>query len=505
MTVTTRPSRRQARGATGSRIALIAALAASLAGCSSAALMSIGAPPGTMPGVMPEAPRVAQQAPPPTGPALREHQRILAAYNGAYEDPKLEALLAQVVAKLVTASERPDLTYRVTVLNAASINAFALPSGQLYVTRGLIALANDSSEVASVLAHEMSHVIARHAAMREDEARQVALVTRVFTDLGSDPETSALALAKSKIKLASFSRAQELEADGIGVGIAARAGYDPFGAVRFLNAMGRNAELKANPGQSHIDPRAADFLSSHPATPERIKNAQGNARQFASPSAAERDRTGLLDAVDGMVYGEDPSEGFTRGRRFLHPRLGFTFMAPDGFALDNTAQSVLGVREGGGQALRLDAVAVPAEQSLTQYLTSGWIENIDPKSVEETVINGLPSATGTAKGDQWMFRLYVVRFGSDVYRFIFATKRMTPEADRAFRESVATFRRMTTAETQAARPLRLKVVTVEAGDTVERLAARMGTDRAQDRFRLINGLAAGEKVKAGDRVKIVTE
>ena len=131
-----------------------------------------------------------------------------------------------------------------------------------------------------------------------------------------------------------------------------------------------------------------------------------------------------------MVYGEDPSEGFVRGRRFLHPRLGFTFVAPEGFVLDNTAQAVLGVKDGGGQALRLDVVRVPAEQTLADYLNSGWIENIDPKSVEELTINGFPAATATAKGDQWAFRLYVVRFGSDVYRFIFATKR-TDAGDRS--------------------------------------------------------------------------
>src|SRR5262249_1901673 len=389
---------------------------------------------------------------------------------------------------------------------SASVNAFALPSGELYVTRGLIALANDNSELASVLAHEMSHVIARHAAMREDEARQVALVKRVFTDLSNDPETSALALAKSKIKLASFSRAQELEADGIGVGIAARAGYDPFGAVRFLTSMGRNAELKAPPGQAHIDPRSPDFLSSHPATPERIKNAQGNARQFSSPGAGERAKEVYLESVDGLVYGEDPSEGFVRGRRFLHPKLGFTFVAPEGFTLDNTAQAVLGVKEGGSQALRMDVVRVPAEQTLADYLTSGWIENIDSRTVEEVAINGLRAATATAKGDQWMFRLYVVRFGTDVYRFIFAAKRMSAEVDRGFREAVTTFRRMTLAESQAARPLRIRIVTVEPGDTVERLASRMAiTERSLERFRVLNGLNPGDRVKPGDQVKIVTE
>src|SRR5262249_18426070 len=213
-----------------------------------------GARRGPVPGPPPE----AQQQPQPPAPTSREHQRILAAYNGAYDDPKLEGLLNQTVAKLVAASERPDVQYRVTILNSAAVNAFALPTGQLYVTRGLIALANDTSEVASVLSHEMSHVIARHAAIREDQERQVALVSRVVQDVLSDPETGALALAKSKIALASFSRAQEFEADGSGIGIAARAGYDPFGAARFLTSMGRNAELKSNPSQSHIDPRAPD-------------------------------------------------------------------------------------------------------------------------------------------------------------------------------------------------------------------------------------------------------
>jgi predicted Zn-dependent protease len=438
--------------------------------------------------------------------AQREHQRILAAYNGTYEDPRLEALVNQTVEKLVAASERPDQRYRITILNSPAINAFALPSGQLYVTRGLIALANDTSELASVLSHEMAHVVASHAAIREDKARQVALVTRVVNDLLSDSEQGALALAKSKITLASFSRAQEFEADGIGVGIAARAGYDPYGAVRFLTSMGRSAEFKSA-SQQQIDPRAPDFLSSHPATPERVKNAQNNARQFGTPGAGgDRDRTAYAAAIDGMVFGDDPSEGMVKGRRFLHPKLGFTFVAPDGYILDNTAEAVLGVKEGGGQALRLDVVRVPAEQTLPDYLNSGWIENIDSKGVEELTINGFPAATATAKGDQWAFRLFAVRFGSDVYRFIFAAKKMSPELDKTFRESVGSFRRMSIAESNAAKPQRLRLVTVGADDTVERLAARMAaTDRPVERFRVLNGLGANDRVRPGDRVKIVTD
>src|SRR5258708_3480060 len=262
------------------------------------------------------------------------------------------------------------------------------------------------------MSHEMAHVIAHHAESSEDRVRQVVLVSRMVNGVLSDPEVGALALAKSKIALASFSRAQEFEADGIGVGIAARAGFDAYGASRFLTSLGRDSEIRQS-GPTNIDPRAPDFLSSHPATPERVKNAQASARQFGAPGAGERERQPYLAAVDGMVYGDDPSEGLVRGRHFLHPRLGFTFVAPESFTLDNTAQAILGVKEGGGQALRLDVVRVPTEQSLTDYLDSRWIQSVDLKSVEEVVINGLPAATATAKGDQWGVRLYAVRFGSD--------------------------------------------------------------------------------------------
>ncbi len=443
------------------------------------------------------------EKPEPLTPAQREHRRILAVYGGAYSNPRLEERLNATVEKLVAASERPDLHYKVTILNSPAVNAFALPTGQLYVTRGLLALANDTSEVASVLSHEMAHVIARHAAIREDQIRQAALVNRVASDVLGDPQTSALALAKSKIALATFSRGQEFEADGIGVGISARAGFDPYGATRFLTAMGRNADLRAG---AKADPRTQEFLSSHPATPERVANATLNARQHASAGAGGRERADYLRLLDGVTYGEDPSEGFVRGRRFLHPKLAFTFTAPEGFVLENTPQAVFGVKDGGELALRLDVVRIPADQKLTDYLAAGWIENIDHASIEEVTINGFRGATAIAKGDPWGFRLYAIRFGSEVYRFIFAAKNKTAELDRQFRDSVQSFRRMSNAEIRSARPLRIRVVTVSARDSVERLAARMAvSDKPVERFRVLNGLGPTDSVQPGDMVKLIVE
>jgi predicted Zn-dependent protease len=439
-----------------------------------------------------------------TPAADRENERILSTYGGAYDDPKLEALIGKTVDRLVAASDHPDQAYKVTILNSGAVNAFALPTGQLYVTRGLIALASDTSELSSVLSHEMAHVLAKHASLREDRERRAAIVTRVFTDMSPDPDTGALALAKTKLTMASFSRAQEFEADEIGVGISARAHFDPYGAARFLTAMERNAELKA--GKTSLDPRAQDFLSSHPATPERVENAQATARQYSSPDSGERDRESYLATIDNIVYGEDPSEGFVRGRRFLHPKLGFTFAAPDNFTLDNTAQAVIGVREGGTQAMRFDVARVPAEQSLGEYLNSGWMENVDKASTEDLTINGFPAASAIAHDDQWQFKVYALRFGGDVYRFIFAARQKTTESDRNARETVNSFRQLTLQEIQAARPLRIKVVTVQPGDTVESLSRRMaGLDRPVERFRVLNGLDARAQVKVRDTVKIVVD
>ncbi|MEX0589713.1 MAG: M48 family metalloprotease [Xanthobacteraceae bacterium] len=435
----------------------------------------------------------------------REHERLVASYGGIYRASDLDGLIKTTVERLSAASENPELKYRVIVLNSPAINAFALPGGSLYITRGLIALANDTAELASVLSHEMAHVVAQHAAIREDQIRQAVIVSRVISDVLSDPDLGALALAKSRLSLATFSRGQELEADAIGVGISSRAGYDPYGASRFLTAMGRYAALRGNafnpPAMAQLD-----FLSSHPSTPERISIAYANARQYVTQKGAEKDRNQFLDAAEGLTYGDDPKEGYVRGRRFLHANLGFSFTAPEGFALENTPQAVLGATPSGKEALRLDAVRVPAEQSLTSYLASGWIDGIESTSIEQLTINGFPAATAVARGEQWSFRLFAIRFGSDVYRLAFAARNMTDTVDAGFRTAAETFRRVPVEEAKGATPLRISVVRIGLRDTIERLAGKMAVpDRKLERFLILNGLDKDAKLKLGDRVKIVVE
>lgn len=491
MTAVATGSHHQPRGRAARGAAAAATLTAWLAGCASIS--------GSGEIFLPELPKSIELP-----AAEREHRRVLAEYGGAYEAPKLQAQLTKVLDRLVAASGRPNQAYKVTILNSPYINAFALPSRQLYVTRGMLALADDSAEFASVMAHEMAHVLARHAAIREEQVRKVELVMNVNATPG-DPEAGAMEIARSRLALASFTRSQELEADGIGVRIAARSGYDAFGAARLLTAMRRDADLRQI--IRGIDPRSQDVLTSYPSPLERAQNAENAARQLdPSNGAGERDKAAYLAGIDGLIYGENPIDGFVRGRRFLHPKLGFAFSAPEGFVLENTAQAVFGTKDGGAQALRLDAARVPAEQPLMDYLVSGWIENIDEGSKEALTVNGFAAVTATARGDQGWFRFYVIRLGAEVYRLVFIAKTRSPEADRGFREAVQSWRRLSAEEIQSIKPLRLKIVKVQPNDTVDALASRMApTDHPVERFRILNGLEAGERPKPGDLVKLIVE
>lgn len=466
----------------------VLALALALGACSSTPDSSMTAP-------TPQPAPTEARLPPLT---TRDHGRILAAFGGEYDAGAVQRLASEIMDRLAAASDRPDLRYRLTILNSPQVNAFALPSGHIYVTRGMLALINDTSEFASVLGHEMAHVAARHASQREDQVRTSEIVAVMRARLLNDPSGAEQRREAARLSLASFSRAQELEADAIGIGVIARAGFDPHGAARFLQAMDRNALLRGGPSADQ------DFLSSHPSTPDRIRQAVTTARQFAAPDNVPRERERFLRAIDGMVYGEDPRSGVVRGRNFVHPRLGFTVTAPEGFSLENSRQAVTGLGPN-DMALRLDVVRVPSGETLQAYLTSGWIDGVDPATVEATSTNGFTTATAIARGSDWSFRVYLVRFGSEVYRVIFAARDLNAETDQSFRESMNTFRRLTSEES-AIRPRRIRLARTGEGDTVSVMARRMQpTDRAEERFRAINGLGDGEEPRGGNLVKLIGE
>ena len=430
----------------------------------------------------------------------RENPRVVAEYGGVYSDAAVERAVARVVSRLVAASDDPSRRYKITILNSPVANAFALPGGYLYVTRGLIALTSESSELAAVLSHEIAHVLLNHAIDRARVVEQADIVERVATDVISDPSASQSTRAGSRLTLATFSRTQEIEADKVGITIAGRAGFDPFAAARFLAKLEAYAAFRSAIGRRDD---AAGFLASHPATRERRELAVVVARQFGAPGVGERTDERYAQALDGMVFGDDPSEGFVRGREFLHPRLAIAFQVPENFRLENTKEAVLAAA-GENTAMRFDGVTVDTDTAPFAYLNSGWINGLVEGSVRETTVNGLPAATAQATAGEWVFRIGAVRIGASMYRLIFADRSNGTAIDQALAQTLGSFHRMSATEVARLNPLRIDVLTVGGGDTVEALAARMqGTERQVELFRLLNGLAPGDVLVPGTAVKII--
>ena len=442
---------------------------------------------------------------------LQEHPKILKEFGGDYqEDPELSAYITSIGNLLARTSELPNLNFTFTVLDTPIVNAFALPGGYIYITRGLLALAENEAEVAGVLAHEIGHVTARHSAERYGNTVLAGAATTLLGVLVGGPAAQA-AGGGAALALQSYSRDQEFEADTLGVRYLSRAGYDPQGMSSFLGklqAHGRlEAELRGQPGKAD----EFDIMQTHPRTADRIERAikAANTKAVADPIVAQDIYYGK---IDGMLYGDDPSQGFIRGQEFLHPDLLFAFEVPSGFRLFNSSKAVLALGPEGSQ-IKFDREPKPSSGSMTGYLTEIWLPRAGLKDVEALEINGLPAATGQARirsrqGGQFDVRVVAIRTGpSTIYRFPFVTPpSQTAALSEGLRRTTYSFRRLSDSEAAELRPQRIKIHRVRRGESIASLARKMPfSDFRQERFLTLNGMEKGETLKAGQKVKLITE
>ena len=443
----------------------------------------------------------------------QEHPKILAEYGGAVADPRLTAYVDRVGQRLKAVSELPQQRFTFTVLDTPAANAFALPGGYVYVTRGLLGLANDEAELAGVLAHEIGHVTARHSAQRITQAQYgqlgaigaavlggILLGGQGAQVAGQAAQTAALGWVQG------YSREQEFEADQLGVRYLSRAGYDPRGMASFLATLQRDQELSARESGRAARGGAPDWLASHPRTADRVGRA-ADAAAASGGAGLERDRDRYLDAIDGLIWGDDPAQGLVQGRRFVHPELRFAFEAPEGYRLRNGPSMVLGFGPE-GRVMLFDG-GKPADTDALRYLTREWLGGRRLQGVQALRLGDKRAAVGFGEAvvnkQPWQAMFAVIDAGDGrFWRFVFLDARLSRGSVARYEASLRSFRTLSLAEARAIRPLRLKVVRVRPGDTALRLAQRMAGDGDRlARFRLINGLADGAEPRPGNRVKLI--
>ncbi len=434
-----------------------------------------------------------------------QHPQIVRAFGGAYGDRRVQDYVARVGQSLAQVSELPTLGFTFTVLDSPVVNAFALPGGYIYVTRGLMALASDEAELAGVLAHEIGHTTARHAAQRYSQQIVAGLGAAVAGAItGSDEIADSVSFSASSV-LQSYSRDQEFEADTLAIRYLGRTGYALEAISAFLAKVDRHTRLEAeNAGRSPGEIDSSSIAATHPRTLDRVE------RTAASTGTVQgrRERAAYLGIIDGMLYGDDPDQGQIRGQTFIHPRLAIRFDVPPGFRLMSGTRQVV-AQNASGAAIAFDTAR--ADQiSMADYLGNVWGKSLRLADIERIQINGQDAASASARiqvrRGPMDLRLVAIRVEATIHRFLFLIPPQLSETlSEELHRTLFSFRRLSAAEAVAA-PRRIRLHTVQPGESKSRLIQMMAPDAARERrFDIINGLGESASPPPGSLVKVVTE
>jgi predicted Zn-dependent protease len=425
---------------------------------------------------------------------------------GVVDSPALQNYVRTMGGKLVAVSHRPGLDWHFTVVDSPVVNAFAIPGGYVYLTRGILAYLGSEAELAGVMGHEIGHVTARHSVrqMTRTQLAQIGLgvggiVSPTFGQLGN--------LAESSLGLLflRFSRDDEREADRLGVEYAAKAHYDPREVSNFFDVLGRLSSA----GDRQTIP---GWLSTHPDPPERVQATRAMAQQWIQTLSLSGETMAInhdthFRNVDGLVFGNDPREGFSEGTRFYHPVLQFQIDFPPGWQVENTRIAVLALAPQQAAQMQLKQADVPPGTTPVQYARMLASLGYVPQRSEETVIHGNPAFIG----------LYAIRSGSGTVAalaaFIEYRNRLyeligvTPDFRRysaALEQSIRSFEQVTDQRILRAQPDRVRIYAAQEGDTLMKIAQRLNNPRVNaDELAILNRVAVGQVISPGRLLKTV--
>ncbi len=438
-----------------------------------------------------------------------QHPKLLAEFGGAYDGDEADYLKG--VAEKVAASAGLAGQCTFTLVNSHVVNAFAVPGCYIYVTRGLMSIVNSEAELASVLAHEVGHIAADHSERQQRRSLLRSLGVLAVSLVTGSQQLSRIATAAAGYFTLRYSRAHEYEADDLGLRYLRGAGYDPYAAADMLAALARNQQFLTHT-QSRDQARSIpEWGLTHPLTENRITRARQAAKDTGvGPDELPENEAPYLRAVDGLLYGDDPEQGFVIGRRFAHPVMRIGFEAPQGFTLTNSPQAILiegpdGMRgEFSGGPLPRGGLDAYADRVLSTLLRGARVEI---GRAERRTINGVdavlvPALVETEQGPVQL-SMAAYRGGPDqAYHFLMISK--PGAAPPALLDALfGSFRLLSAEEAARLRPRRIEVARVGPSDSLQTLAARMSADDPVAHFLMLNGRTAGEPPRPGETVKLV--
>ena len=430
------------------------------------------------------------------------NEQVIKNQYQVYESKALQDYVNGIGQKLAKKSHRPNLQYRFTVLDTPEINAFALPGGYVYITRGIMAYLNSEAQLAAVVGHEIGHVTARHG-VRQQSAAQAAnlgltiasiFVPKINTNLGQN-----LANVLGGALLSGYGREQELEADRLGAQYLARADYDPQAIISVLRVL-KNQELKDAElaKQEGREPRRySGLFSTHPDNDTRLKQVVGEADKLA-PAAPFEGRAEFLAATDGLVFNDNSEQGVVRNNRFYHGELGIALQFPEAWQVHNLPNALIAISPQGEARLQMKMDLKP-QGSPVEYARRMTGYGAQISSIE---INGLSAALIDASDSLGG----VIYLGKQA--FILQGQGKDRQGLVAHRneiiETVRSFHALTADERKLVRPLSIRVITARQGDTYARLAHNSPLGKSAESYlRLINAQYPDGEPRAGQRIKIV--
>ena len=436
----------------------------------------------------------------------RYNQQILKD-NPRYADEKLQAYVQQVGERVAKHSHRNQLSYEFTVVDSPDINAFALPGGYIYIHRGLLAYLSSEAELAAVLGHEVGHVTARHSVQQQSQSTAWGLLGQavaIGTGVGAAADVTSV-LGSAFVR--GYGRDMELEADGLGAQYLARSGYDPQAMIEVVKVLKNQEDFARDQAAARGEAQSSGgyhgVFDTHPDNDRRLQQVVGPARALAT-GQQEVNRDAFLKRLDGMPFGDSAETGVRRGQRFYHAGLNFTLAFPAGWSLLNRPDALIG-HTADQQAF----IAMTLEDNPQKLAPADLLRQ---RVGNQRLVAGVELQQAGLKGYSAVLpgnapkRVAMIEHGARTYLFVAAVRGQTSleSQDAQFLSVIKSFRPMTGAEIKKAQPMRLRMVKVKPGQTLESLAKHSPLPGdALKTLRLLNNLYPSGQPRAGDWLKIV--